>query len=61
MFPNYMNRTYYRPNQQLIRSAMEKFNKNELTVEFILDEEDLVNDLRSQSFSQIVSWFKNIF
>lgn len=55
MFPGY-SRQFYRPNQQAISRALEKNRKNELAVEDILDEEDLVNDLKSQSFSQLISW-----
>ena len=55
MFPGY-SRQLYRPNQQTISKALDKWRKNELKVEDILDEEDLVNDLKSQSFSQLISW-----
>jgi hypothetical protein len=58
MFPGY-SRQFYRPNQQAISRALEKSKKNELTVEDILDEEDLVNDLKSQSFSQLISWYNS--
>ena len=58
MFPGY-SRQFYRPNQQAISRALEKSKRNELTAEDILDEEDLVNDLKSQSFSQLIPWYSS--
>ncbi len=37
------------------KSAIEKMNRGQLTVEDLLDEEDLVNDLRSYTFSQLMT------
>jgi len=46
----------YKNNAQAISKATEKMKNNELTVEDVLDEEDLVNDLKSPSFSQLISF-----
>ena len=38
-----------------ISRAVEKMNKAELTVEDILDESELVNEMRSYTYSQIMN------
>ena len=48
-------RQYYRPNNQLLQKAIESLNNNELTIEEILDDDELVNDLKQTNFSQITS------
>ena len=42
-------------NQASISKAIEKMNKGELTVENILDENELVNEMRSYTYSQIMN------
>ena len=49
----------YKNNAQTISKACEKMKNNELKVEDILDEEDLVNDLKSPSFSQLISFLNS--
>ncbi len=46
----------YRNNGQVISKAVEKMKNNQLLIEDVLDEEDLVNDLKSPSFSQLISF-----
>lgn len=46
----------YKNNAQAISKALDKIKKGELLVEEILDDEDLVNDLKSPSFSQLISF-----
>lgn len=53
---DYQYRQMYKNNAQTISRAVEKMKNNQLTIEDILDEEDLVNDLKSPSFSQIISF-----
>ena len=52
----YGMRNYRRVNQQLINRALERIERNELTVEDILDEEEFVLDLKSTTYSQLSSW-----
>ncbi len=42
-------------NVSKINQALEKMNKKTLTIEDILDEEDLVNELRSLTFTQLMN------
>ncbi len=46
----------YKNNAQTISKAAEKMKNNQLLIEDVLDEEDLVNDLKSPSFSQLISF-----
>ena len=39
--------SYYRTNYTLIAEAVEKMEKNQLTLEDILDEDDLVCEIKS--------------
>ncbi len=38
-----------------VSKAIEKMNKNELTVEDLLDDDDLVSSLRSYTYSQLMN------
>jgi len=46
-------------NQALIQKAAERMKNGTLSIEEILDDEDLVNDLKSPSFSQLISFLSN--
>ena len=48
-------RNYRRVNQQLINQAIDKMEKDELSVEDLLDEEEYVSDLKISSYSQLSS------
>lgn len=54
MFPFFGFRNLQK-NQVATSKAMEKLNKGELTVEDVLDEEDLVNEMRSYTYSQLMN------
>ena len=56
MFNFFGYRNMYKNNAQTISRAAEKMKNNLLLIEDILDEEDLVNDLKSPSFSQLISY-----
>jgi len=49
----------YKNNAAAIARALDKQKNNELSVEDILDEEDLVNDLKSPSYSQLYSFLNS--
>jgi hypothetical protein len=46
----------YKSNAQSISRAVEKMKNKQLLIEEVLDDEDIVNDLRSPSFSQVISF-----
>jgi hypothetical protein len=43
----------YRNNYQIINKAVEKMNRGELTIEDILDDDELVLDVKTNSNSQL--------
>lgn len=47
--------SYYRTNYTLIANAVEKMEKNELTIEDILDEDDLVYEIKSNPQSLLIN------
>ena len=44
---------------QVINSYIEKMNKNELTLEELLDEDDLVQDVKSNPNTHFTPFFSN--
>lgn len=55
MFPFFGFRQTQRMNQVSVSRAMEKFNNNTLTVEDILDDEDLISEMKSYTYSQLMN------
>jgi hypothetical protein len=55
MFPFFSSMRPQRSNQAAVNRALEKYNRRELTVEDILDEDDLVLELKSYSYSQLMN------
>ncbi len=51
MFPY----SFYRNNFATINRAIQKLEKNELTLEDILDEDDLVSEVKTNPQSQLAS------
>lgn len=54
MFPFFGFRNFQK-NTGNVTKAIEKMNKNELTIENVLDEEELVTELKSYTFSQLMN------
>jgi hypothetical protein len=54
MFPFYGLRNIHR-SQANTTKAIEKMNKGELKIENVLDEEELVNEMRSYTYSQLMN------
>ena len=54
MFP-FLGMRGAQKNMAKINAAIEKLNRNQLTIEDILDEEDLTNELRSLTYSQLMN------
>jgi len=47
--------SFYRNNFVAVNKAVQKLEKNELTLEDILDEDDLVSDIKTNPQSQLAS------
>ena len=54
MFP-FMGLRQSRFNQATVYKAIDKLNKNQLKVEDILEEDDLINELKSFTYSQLMN------
>jgi hypothetical protein len=54
MFP-FLGFRSVQKNIAKINQAVDKMHKNELRVEDILDDEDLVNELKSLTYTQLMS------
>jgi hypothetical protein len=54
MFP-FLGFRNVQKNLSKINNAVDKMHKNELKIEDILDDEDLVNDLKSLTYTQLMS------
>lgn len=54
MFP-FIGLRQSRFNQATVQKALEKLDTNELKVEDILEDDDLVSELRSYTYSQLMN------
>lgn len=48
---------YYKPNLLLINRYLEKYKRKDLKLEEILDEDDLVLDLKQSNQSHMSQWY----
>lgn len=55
MFPFHGMRQMIRTTQMSLNKALDKMNRNLLTVEDILDEDDLVAEMKSYTYSQLMN------
>ena len=53
------NMRMFRTNMTVLQPHLEKLKNNELTLEDILEEEDIMQDLKSNKNSQFSSFFSN--
>ena len=55
----FLNMRHYKEIFQNLRNYVDKMNKNELTVEEVLDEDEIVQDIKTNQNTQFIPFFSN--
>ena len=55
----FLNMRHYKEIFQNLRNYLDKMNKNELTVEDVLDEDEIIQDIKTNQNTQFIPFFSN--